>query len=312
MSALKKAKLDKWKTQQDTATRTEVLTSPDTAVQEALAEAEKIEHALIVIQGDSVGKVFRLQEGLNHIGRQNDVEVRLDQRAVSSEHASIVIRDKTAILEDLKSTNGTVLNKDTIKRPAVLQSGDLIKIGTTVLRYTDSKLDTKFTESLHQKGTLDALTGIFNKDYLTRALASSVEVAKAGYPLSLVIFDLDFFKKINDTYGHLAGDYVLKETCRVIKESGIRSEDILGRFGGEEFILIMPDAGIKTAVSVAERIRKKIEEHIFVYDSKNIKVTASMGVCSWSPQLTTPDMMLEKADQLLYQSKQNGRNRVSS
>ena len=311
MSSVKKSS-SKWKNQQDTSTRTEVLTSPDTAVQEAMSEADKLEHALIVIQGDMVGKVFRLKDGLNHIGRQTEVEVRLDQRAVSSQHASILVREKTAILEDLKSTNGTVLNKDTITRPAVLQSGDLIKIGTTVLRYTDSKLDSKFTESLHQKGTIDSLTGVYNKDYLNRALTSSIEVAKAGYALSLVIFDLDFFKKINDGFGHLAGDYVLKETCRLIKESGIRSEDILGRFGGEEFILIMPDAPLSTAVSVAERIRKKLEEHAFLYEGKVISVTASMGVCSWSPQTATAEMLLERADQLLYHSKQNGRNRVSS
>ncbi|MEO5666730.1 MAG: GGDEF domain-containing protein, partial [Bdellovibrionota bacterium] len=137
------------------------------------------------------------------------------------------------------------------------------------------------------------------------------EVAKSGFPLSIVIFDLDHFKRVNDTYGHIAGDYVLKETTRVIKETVVRSEDILGRWGGEEFLLIMPDAKLEVAVGVAERIRKTMEMHDFVFSGMKIPVTASLGVAIWIPALKTAEDFLEVSDQLLYKSKQDGRNRVS-
>jgi diguanylate cyclase (GGDEF)-like protein len=302
---------EKWDEVRVTSTRTEVLTHPSAMTDELLKRAEALDPALIVVQGDMLGRVFRLKEGINCIGRHPDNAIPIQQRAVSGRHAQIKRSGKTVILEDLKSTNGTILNKEKIERPMVLQQNDLIKIGTCVFKYSENQLDTSFSESLHHKGIIDELTNVYNKAYLASSLASAVDVAKSGYPLSLLIFDIDHFKRVNDTYGHVAGDYVLKETCRLIKESVVRSEDVFGRWGGEEFVVIMPDAKLEVAVGVGERIRRTLELHDFVFAGMKIPVTASVGVASWIPAYKTADEYLEVADQLLYKSKQEGRNRVS-
>jgi len=301
----------KWDDVRVTSTRTEFLTHPSVMTDELLKRAEGLDPAFIVVQGDMLGRVFRLKEGINFIGRQPDNAVPVQQRAVSGRHAQVRREGKTVILEDLKSTNGTILNKEKIERPMVLQQNDLVKVGTCVFKYSENQLDTSFSESLHLKGSIDELTGIHNKAYLMSSMSAAIEVAKSGYPLSMLMFDLDHFKRVNDTYGHLAGDYVLKETCRLIKESVVRSEDILGRFGGEEFVVIMPDAKLEVAVGVAERIRRTLETHDFIFSGMKIPVTTSLGVASWIPSYRTADEFLEVADQLLYKSKQEGRNRVS-
>jgi two-component system cell cycle response regulator len=300
-----------WDQVRQTATKTEVVTSPEADASELLLQAERPDPALIAIQGDMLGRVFRLKEGKNRIGRHPSNDICVQQRAVSAAHAELRRNGDTVIAADLGSTNGTVVNGVAIERPMVLQKDDQIKIGSCVFRYTDNQLDASFTENLHNKGSVDGLTGAYNKAYLVHSLGASIDIARTGFALSIIIFDLDHFKKTNDTFGHLAGDYVLKETCRIIKESGVRTEDILGRFGGEEFVLIMPDASLEVALGVAERIRKTLEEHEFTHDDRRIPVTASLGVVSWIPAYKTSDDMIEAADQLLYKSKQEGRNRVS-
>jgi diguanylate cyclase (GGDEF)-like protein len=187
----------------------------------------------------------------------------------------------------------------------------LVKVGACVYKFVESQLDTELTENLHKSGVTDALTGVFNKRYVLESLEKALSVAKAGM-LGLVILDLDHFKKVNDTYGHVAGDYVLKETCRILKEKVIRADEILGRFGGEEFVVILPDSTLETSVKVAERIRETIEKHSYSYSGTRIPVTASLGVVTWNSSFTSTDLFLEAADQLLYKSKQGGRNRVTS
>lgn len=300
-----------WDSVHVTATKTELLTQT-TGAEDLLKQSKEPDPALIAIQGEMLGRVFRLKDGLSGIGRHTDNAIIVNQRAVSGKHAKIKREGNLVILEDLQSTNGTILNAAKIDRPVVLQQNDIVKVGSSVFKYVENHLETAFTESLHQKGTTDELTGVHNKAYLQQALGQSIEVAKGGFPLSIIIFDLDHFKKVNDVHGHLAGDFVLKETCRVIKESVVRTDDTLGRFGGEEFVLIMPDAKLSVAEGVAERIRATLEQHKFEFGGKVIPVTASLGVSSWVPSIKTADDLIEEADQLLYQSKKEGRNRVTA
>jgi two-component system, cell cycle response regulator len=294
-----------------TATRTEILTSPGAHAQELLNQAKKNDPSLIVVQGELLGKVFRLREGRNTMGRHPKSDICLQQRAVSAEHAYLIRNGKKIHLVDNKSTNGTFVNGQQVKGEVTLKSGDQVKVGTCVFRYADSLLDTQLVESLHEKGTRDQMTGALNKTAMLNSLESAIEVARGGYHLSLIIFDLDHFKKVNDVYGHIAGDYVLIEVCKVLRESVIRQDDILGRFGGEEFILIMPDSNLEAAMNVAERIRKQIEEHNFTFDGKKMPVTTSLGVITWKPQFKKATQMIEAADELLYRSKNDGRNRVT-
>jgi two-component system cell cycle response regulator len=312
MSALKKKKSDMNSDVEMTNTRT-ALADPgvDSKIEELLKESQKHDPALVVIQGDLLGQVFHIGAGVTTLGRHPECSIVVNQRAVSSVHAEFKVNPGGEVtLEDKGSTNGTILNNQKIDRPVILRGGDLIKIGTQVLKYLDKQADTKLLEKLGVQGKIDALTGVWNKGHLTQALRSSVDVAQKGYPLSVILFDIDHFKKINDTYGHLAGDYVLKELCRVLKETVLRGEDVFGRFGGEEFMLILPDSPIRVALSIAERLRSGLEKHSFTYESRLIEVTSSFGVAQWTKECTKPEILIENCDRALYKAKHEGRNCV--
>lgn len=311
MSALKKPK--KNVDFENTNTRTALADPGESKIEELLNEYKKLDPAVVVIQGDLLGQVFHLKKGSTTLGRNPDCDIIVKQRAVSSVHAEFRLTHEGEVtLEDLGSTNGTILNNQKIDRPVILRGGDLIKIGSQVLKYFDKQADTKLLEKLGHQGKIDSLTGVWNKGHLTQALNSGLDVARKGYPLSVILFDIDHFKKINDTYGHLAGDYVLKELCRILKDTVLRTEDVFGRFGGEEFMLILPDTPLKVALSIAERLRAGIEKHQFEYESRPIPVTSSFGVSEWREDLNNPDDILESCDKALYQAKNEGRNCVRS
>jgi len=157
----------------------------------------------------------------------------------------------------------------------------------------------------------DSLTGIFNRKAIIETLQEEFTKAKLrNAPLSFIIFDIDFFKKINDTYGHPAGDYVLKETCDLIKNKMIRPTDALGRYGGEEFVLLLPGTQSQIAIDVAERIRSKIEQHPYIFEDKRILVTISLGVVALDSTSNTPEQLISLADKALFDAKNQGRNRV--
>lgn len=156
----------------------------------------------------------------------------------------------------------------------------------------------------------EPMTGLYNQTYFKKRLASELKLSKK-YKLSLflLLFDIDFFKKFNDTYGHLAGDFVIKELARLLKNT-LRFLDVKSRYGGEEFAVIMSDICRADAVGVAERLRKKIEDTEFVYEGQRLKVTISAGLADGS-SATEPASLIKNADDALYKSKQLGRNRVT-
>jgi len=167
-----------------------------------------------------------------------------------------------------------------------------------------------YIKSLKENAILDPLTRVYNKreilNFLEKFLANFIRYKKE--PFSVMMLDIDFFKKINDTYGHLAGDFVLKEFVKIIKNK-IRSSDILGRFGGEEFILILPNTKISGALKLAMRIKEEVENHIFEYGKEKIKVTTSIGITSVSLN-DSVESLLERVDEALYDAKRKGRNRI--
>jgi len=168
-------------------------------------------------------------------------------------------------------------------------------------------------KSFKQIATKDALTSLFNRLYLEEQLKAEIERAKRlDKPLSIMIFDVDHFKKFNDEYGHLFGDVVLKDVSELLKKS-IRSYDCPVRYGGEEFIVILPETPADKAVNIAERLRKIIEKHEFQDPEKphvKANVTISLGVAQWEPDISMKEL-IERADTALYISKSNGRNRVT-
>ena len=274
--------------------------------------AHRHEPALIMLEGDLPGQVFRLHVGRQIIGRRPECDIRVRERAVSGIHAEVIRVRETVTINDLASTNGTLLNGLRIRTPVPLSQGNLLKLGNCVFKYVDSLLEVEFTESLHQRGITDQLTGAFNKSYLVARLGFVIDMATEARPVSIVAFDFDDFKLVNDRYGHAAGDHVLRVSSATIMDKFVRPNDLFARMGGEEFVIVLADTPLEVAAETAERVRATLQERIFQYEGEEIRLTASFGVCSVTNAVEQPEFLLLRADELLYRSKREGRNRVSS
>jgi diguanylate cyclase (GGDEF)-like protein len=165
---------------------------------------------------------------------------------------------------------------------------------------------------LFEMTTTDMMTKLRMKHYLLSVLIERMNQAvECGKPLSVVMMDIDFFKKFNDTYGHSCGDAVLQQVAEIIRSS-VRQNDIAARYGGEEFVILLPDSDIDTAAAIAERIRVTIQDNVLEYDGESLKITISLGVSQYDPQRDlSGKSIIDRADKALYQSKEQGRNRVS-
>lgn len=219
--------------------------------------------------------------------------------------------DEGIVVVDMGSTNGTFVNDSKITKK-LLQDGDLIRTGNTILKFLkEGKIENIHYNKMYDLATRDDLTQSLNKKAIQELIAEEFSKSLAReLSLCLVMFDLDHFKQTNDKFGHLAGDYVLKETCSIIKNKMIRSQDALGRWGGEEFVLVLRETPLRIAVEVAERIRITIEKHRFIFDDKIIPVTVSMGVVALDSTCKSSDSFVALADKALYDAKNSGRNRV--
>ena len=173
------------------------------------------------------------------------------------------------------------------------------------------KINFMYSQTRHMSLT-DSLTGLYNRRHFTDCLEREFLRAKRyKSDLSLAVIDIDFFKKINDTCGHSAGDYILKEIAYLILEN-FRKTDMVFRYGGEEFVVIMTETALERAIIPLERLRKSIEEYPFYYDGKNLKITISIGVSEVTEEAVDAQKLFENADKALYKAKENGRNKVYS
>jgi diguanylate cyclase (GGDEF)-like protein len=158
--------------------------------------------------------------------------------------------------------------------------------------------------------TVDGLTEVHNKRYFHEQLDREASRSRRyERTFSLVVFDLDHFKQVNDTHGHLAGDAVLRQLAQIVR-ANVRRDDTLARIGGEEFGLILPEVGIDGARALAEKIRVAVEDATFRFEGQTIPVTVSLGVAQWGAGVDEGDALVRKADAALYEAKRGGRNRV--
>jgi two-component system, cell cycle response regulator len=171
----------------------------------------------------------------------------------------------------------------------------------------------KANKLLKRLTNIDHLTNLYNRRYLTEVLESEFLRARRNKEfLSLVMIDIDYFKKVNDTYGHQNGDKVLVAVASLAQQQ-LRAYDSAARYGGEEFVLLIPEASLEGAVMVAERLRQTVLEHSFPAPMEDLTVTISAGVATYpSPQVDNVDALFRRADEALYLAKQNGRNRVET
>ena len=246
------------------------------------------------------------------VGRGPTVGVRLNDEGVSREHCQFMREGEKVIVVDLGSTNGTFVNGIKVDRKE-LSDGDKIMVGsTTILKFTyHDYLDEVFQRQMYESALRDGLTKVFNKKYFTDYLEKEFAfAARHKGPLALIFLDIDHFKKINDTHGHPAGDFVLAELSQMMAEL-LRTEDVLARFGGEEFTILCRGSDQSGAKIVAERLRRAVEERKFTFGGKEIPVTISLGIAA-VPESNVSDYsaFLAAADKALYEAKRSGRNRV--
>jgi two-component system, cell cycle response regulator len=277
-------------------------------------EAASKPACLLVVGGDLNGSIFNLVEGETVVGRNPDCQIPLDFQGISRKHFTVVVKPEgQVILQDLGSANGTYINNNKLEGNTVLKRGDVIKVGAIALKYLPKGDPERLTyDKLHEDANTDGLTQAYNKRYFNDALENEVKKSKVtGKPLTLIVFDLDKFKNLNDNYGHDAGDYVLKDMGRVIRENGIRQGDILARYGGEEFCILLPNTNLKQGFEIAERLRRMVEKHEFIYEGKRLPVTASIGVADYRQGISNGTDLFKRADSAVYKSKEGGRNQVN-
>lgn len=269
--------------------------------------------ALICISGRSIGQMFLLAKDETTIGRAPECDVFLDDEGVSRNHAKIIRQDETLIMMDLGSTNGTYAEGERVQ-VLTLHDGLKIQVGTATIlqfRYQDQR-ELQFHTLMQTFKTHDPMTEAFNKRAFLMEIEKEVGFSRRhGQPLALIMFDLDHFKKVNDTYGHAAGDLVIRAVAQRVMQS-MRKEDIFARYGGEEFALLLRSTNIEGAFIVAERLRRGIEELEVTHNGRRIPCTVSVGVALLDENITRPTELIEAADERLYQAKRKGRNRTES
>ena len=269
---------------------------------------------LTVLRGLHAGQVFALEKAAYLVGRGPNVDLSADDPGVSRRHARITsLPSRRFLLEDLDSTNGTFVASRRVQR-SELTSGDRIQLGPTLLlRFAvvdDAEDDLQ--RRLYESSTKDALTGVYNRKYLDERLVSELAHARRHkVPFSVLMFDLDGFKRTNDVHGHVAGDAVLRAVASEVGRL-IRAEDVLARYGGEEFLILARSTDHAQAVRLAERARVCLEALEIATPRAPLRVTASFGVASLAeiPPSATPTDLVALADARLYTAKAAGRNRV--
>jgi two-component system cell cycle response regulator len=269
--------------------------------------------ALVVIHGLDLGRKYDLMKEATVVGRSSKADIQIDQEAISRNHARFGIQSGRVVLKDLGSTNGTYVNDEMITSEMQLRNGDLVKIGRTIFKFiAGGNIESAYHDEIYRLTTVDGLTQVFNRRYFEDTVEREISRChRYGRSLSLVMVDIDRFKNINDTYGHLAGDHVLKHVASAIK-TRIRREDILARYGGEEFALLLPEVELKGAAQLAEKVRKVIEKQKFEFDKQQIPVTVSAGVAALEKPNTEASDLVRAADEQLYAAKTDGRNKVRS
>ncbi len=263
--------------------------------------------------GPTMGARYSLDNAAVVVGRGEDCTIQIHDHSVSRRHARIELSPEGYYVTDLQSTNGTFVNDRPVTTEK-LHDGDYMRVGNCIFRFlAGGNVESEYHEEIYRLTIIDGLTQIHNQRYLLefldRELARS---ARHQRPLSIILFDIDWFKSINDELGHLGGDFTLRELSACVRKT-VRREDLFARYGGEEFALVLVETDKSGALEVAERIRQSVERHPFRFEDKPFSLTVSLGVAYTTGDATlTAAGLLRQADDKLYQAKRAGRNRVVS
>lgn len=272
------------------------------------------EACLVSIYGPELGRRWSLDRDELLIGRDAGCDVSLPIDTVSRRHCRVAVRGNVVVLADLGSTNGTAINDDTLasKEEFALRSGDRIRVGSAILKFLrGGDVESLYHEEIYRTMIADGLTGAANRrffdEFLEREMA---RCRRHGRSLSLVLLDIDHFKHVNDGFGHLTGDAVLRELAEMARGQ-VRREDCFARYGGEEFAVVLTETDLPSARLFAERLRAIIEVYDFWNGSERVPVTVSAGVASMTKDTRDVADFVAAADARLYEAKAAGRNRTA-
>ena len=295
---------------------TNVTRPTETSIELPPAISSRDRAFLTVLSGLNAGQVFTLDSAETTIGRGRDVGVRIEDVGISRVHTRIVrTLEGKYVIEDLTSTNGTFVGGKRVERSEI-RGGDRLQIGpNVVLRFSIiDEAEEQLAHQLYEASTKDALTKAYNRKYFVERLNAEVAYAhRHKTHLSIVLFDLDKFKSVNDTYGHLAGDVVLRVVAAQVLRT-IRTEDVLSRYGGEEFVILVRGIEHTNVTHFGERVRKAVERLSIPWEQLQLKATISVGIAALNEcgEGAAGEKVLHLADERLYRAKSSGRNRVIS
>jgi diguanylate cyclase (GGDEF)-like protein len=289
---------------------------PDLAI--AIDVAEKSKPCLIVLAGLDMGKAVFITDGEFIVGRDPSCDLALQDDGISRRHIKITkLSGNNILVTDLNTTNGTYANGTLVKETVLNPSKKILLGRNTVIKYViQDAFDLKYQQEMFNSSTRDGLTGIYNRRYLIQKLIGDMSFSRRHrLAFTLLMFDIDHFKKINDTYGHTTGDEVLISIANIVAAT-IRKEDIFGRYGGEEFAIIAQGTNYEGAHTLAERIRKAVADepaHAVSETGDMIPVTVSIGTATLAPgAIMDAPKLISITDQNMYQAKESGRNKSVS
>lgn len=272
---------------------------------------------LVQYNGTDIGKRHVIDRSKVSLGRALTNDIAISEASVSRIHAQILGEGRHVYIEDLGSSNGTYINDKAILEKSQLKDQDIVRLGTVLFKFFSAdNVEGFIQDKMYKLATIDAGTQTFNKQYLLDTLASEFKKSKStGRPLAVIYLDLDHFKQVNDKYGHNAGDQVLRDTAKLVKNL-IRKDDVFARFGGEEFVVVLPKTTALQAAKTAETMRERASQwpHTLLISSGeriDHHQTISIGVAELDDTMNSYKDLLELADRKLYRSKEGGRNRVT-
>jgi two-component system, cell cycle response regulator len=278
---------------------------------------------LVFLRGELLAVPIPLERSEVTLGRALDADIRMNDSRASRLHARIITETDAVTgetryrLKDLGSTNGTIVNGKPIDQ-VLLHDGDKFEVGDQLIRFEMlDEIDREFQQQIHRLLVHDELTGLLtSKSFFSELRREAARAEAESMPFCVLMMDLDYFKEVNDTYGHLAGSETLEEVGAVIK-GALRAGDVGARFGGEEFAAFLLDADYSQGLVAAERVRSAIEKHEFpavrrgsTQAPRTHQITISVGVAAFPEDARDPIQLVEMADSALYRAKRSGRNQV--
>ena len=266
---------------------------------------------VVVIHGEGLGRRADIGDAPVLVGRSSEADLVIAHQSVSRAHCRIWRTEDAYLVADLGATNTTRLNDAKLQGERTLVDGDQLTVGESILKFiSQDSVEASYHEEIYQLATHDALTELYNRRHFIEM--ADKEIARAmrhRRPLSLCIVDVDLFKPVNDRYGHISGDEVLRRIAGLLRGHA-RSDDLAARIGGEEFALLLSECDATAATAFAERLREAVAATTFVLGGEPQRITISIGIAELAPERAERTALMAAADAALYRAKDEGRNRV--